>query len=48
MNVCLLFLESPNEYAVPDFLAKPAVVVFADYSVGHVYEVRYTDQAEEL
>ncbi|XP_069559633.1 deleted in lung and esophageal cancer protein 1 [Brachyistius frenatus] len=30
--------QSPAEDPVPVFLAKPSVVVFTEYSVGHVYE----------
>lgn len=32
-----------TEDSVPVFLAKPSVVVFTDYSVGHVYEVSFID-----
>ncbi|KAF0028061.1 hypothetical protein F2P81_019148 [Scophthalmus maximus] len=30
--------QSPTDDPAPVFLAKPSVVVFTDYSVGHVYE----------
>ncbi|XP_060920517.1 deleted in lung and esophageal cancer protein 1-like, partial [Labrus mixtus] len=33
-----LCTESSTDDLVPIFLAKPSVVVFTDYSVGHVYE----------
>uniref|UniRef100_A0A4W6DBE1 DLEC1 cilia and flagella associated protein n=1 Tax=Lates calcarifer TaxID=8187 RepID=A0A4W6DBE1_LATCA len=34
----LSLFESSTDDPVPVFLAKPSVVVFTDYSVGHVYE----------
>lgn len=38
--VCAFFSpKSATDDPFPVFLAKPSVVVFSDYSVGHVYEV---------
>lgn len=33
--------DSSTASCVPVFLAKPSVVLFTEYSVGQVYEVRF-------
>lgn len=43
-QVFVLFLpHSSTDDHVPVFLATPSVVVFTEYSVGHVYEVCFSD-----
>lgn len=40
--------ESSTDDPVPVFVAKPSVVVFTDYSVGHVYEVCFSGFSENI
>lgn len=44
----LFLLESSTDAPVPVFLAKPSVLFFNDYSVGHVFEVCFSDLPEPL
>lgn len=47
--VFVLFVpESSTDAPVPVFIAKPSVVFFTDYIVGHVYEVCFSDSREPL